>query len=104
MRHACGEGSKLRSRTALLPRIVGLAACAYWLPAAAARCPPLRLLLGVRNRLDPDDRPLLTFDDGPHARGTPAALELLRKVDVRATFFLVGEEVERLPGLAAEIA
>ena len=104
MTHACGEGSKLRSRTALLPRIVGLAVCAYWLPGAAAVCPPLRLALGVRNRLDASDRPLLTFDDGPHAQGTPAALELLREADVRATFFLVGEQVERLPELAAEIA
>ncbi len=103
MTHACGEGGKLRSRTALLPRIVGLAGCAYWLPGAAAVCPPLRLALGVRNRLDPDDRPLLTFDDGPHARGTPAVLDLLRLADVRATFFLVGEQVERLPELAAEI-
>jgi peptidoglycan-N-acetylglucosamine deacetylase len=103
MTHACGEGSKLRSRTAL-PRIAGLAVCAYWLPGAAAVCPPLRVALGVRTRLDADDRPLLTFDDGPHAQGTPAVLELLREADVRAIFFLVGEQVERLPELAAEIA
>src|SRR6266545_7049441 len=104
MTHACGEGSKLRSRTALLPRIVGLAVCAYWLPGAAAVCPPLRVAIGVRNRLHTNDRPLLTFDDGPHAQGTPAILDLLREADLRATFFLVGEQVERLPELAAEIA
>jgi len=46
----------------------------------------------------------LTFDDGPHPDGTPAALELLRETGARATFFLVGEQVQRNPGLAAEIA
>ena len=84
-----------RSRTLLLPGLAGLACCAYWLPGAAAVCPPLRFALGVRNRLDADDRALLTFDDGPHARGTPAVLDLLRLADVRATFFLVGEQGDR---------
>src|SRR6266536_738471 len=74
------------------------------LRGAAAVCPPLRLVLGVRNRLDADDRVLLTFDDGPHEQGTPAVLDLLRAADVQATFFLAGEQVERRPQLAAEIA
>jgi peptidoglycan/xylan/chitin deacetylase (PgdA/CDA1 family) len=46
----------------------------------------------------------LTFDDGPHPDGTPAVLELLARAGARATFFLVGEQVERRPALAAEIA
>ena len=46
----------------------------------------------------------LTFDDGPHPEGTPAVLEVLDEADVKATFFLVGEQVERRPALAAEIA
>ncbi len=104
MTRARGEETELSSRTALLPRIAGLAVCAYWLPGAAAVCPPLRVAIGVRNRLHTNDRPLLTFDDGPHAQGTPAILDLLREADLRATFFLVGEQVERLPELAAEIA
>jgi peptidoglycan/xylan/chitin deacetylase (PgdA/CDA1 family) len=102
MTRARGDETTHR-RTALLPRIVGLAVCAYWLPGAAAVCPPLRVAIGVGKRLDLDDRPLITFDDGPHARGTPAVLDLLRQAEVRATFFLVGEQVERLPELAAEI-
>ena len=47
---------------------------------------------------------VLTFDDGPHPEGTPAILEVLRERGATATFFLVGEQVERLPALAAEIA
>jgi peptidoglycan/xylan/chitin deacetylase (PgdA/CDA1 family) len=46
----------------------------------------------------------LTFDDGPHPEGTPAVLEELDRRGARATFFLVGEQVERRPALAAEIA
>ena len=45
---------------------------------------------------------LLTFDDGPHPEGTPAVLEALG--DTRATFFMVGEQVERYPALAHEVA
>ncbi len=45
----------------------------------------------------------LTFDDGPHPEGTPAILEILSRARARATFFLVGEQVERRPELAARI-
>ncbi len=46
----------------------------------------------------------LTFDDGPHPEGTPAVLQILAEAGMTATFFLVGEQVERRPALAAEIA
>ncbi|HWE28791.1 MAG TPA: polysaccharide deacetylase family protein [Polyangia bacterium] len=46
----------------------------------------------------------LTFDDGPHPDTTPALLAALRRARVRATFFLVGEAVERWPHLARQIA
>jgi len=39
----------------------------------------------------------LTFDDGPHPVGTPALLDVLRRHEVTATFFLVGTAVERFP-------
>jgi peptidoglycan/xylan/chitin deacetylase (PgdA/CDA1 family) len=45
----------------------------------------------------------LTFDDGPHPEGTPAVLDVLAGAGARATFFLVGEQVERRPALAARI-
>ncbi len=44
----------------------------------------------------------LTFDDGPHPEGTPAVFELLERAAAKATFFMVGEQVDRRPGLAAE--
>lgn len=44
----------------------------------------------------------LTFDDGPSA-STPRVLELLAKHAVPATFFQVGEHVERLPEIARAV-
>ena len=45
----------------------------------------------------------LTFDDGPHPESTPKILELLEKTGVRATFFLLGENVEKHPDIVAKI-
>jgi peptidoglycan-N-acetylglucosamine deacetylase len=41
----------------------------------------------------------LTFDDGPHPAFTPQLLDVLKKNDVKATFFLVGEMAEKAPDL-----
>jgi peptidoglycan/xylan/chitin deacetylase (PgdA/CDA1 family) len=46
----------------------------------------------------------LTFDDGPHPEGTEAVLEVLERGGAKATFFMVGEQVDRRPELAAEVA
>ena len=42
---------------------------------------------------------VLTFDDGPDPRWTPAVLEVLRRHNVPATFFVVGSEAARYPWL-----
>jgi len=46
----------------------------------------------------------LTFDDGPDARFTPAILDALEKYDVKATFFLLGSNIEKYPDLVKRIA
>ncbi|RMD49380.1 MAG: polysaccharide deacetylase family protein [Ignavibacteria bacterium] len=45
----------------------------------------------------------LTFDDGPHPEYTIACLELLRKYDMKATFFLIGKNAEKYPEIVKEI-
>ncbi|MCI9447463.1 MAG: polysaccharide deacetylase family protein [Lachnospiraceae bacterium] len=45
----------------------------------------------------------LTFDDGPHPQYTPEMLAILKEHDVKATFFLLGEEVEKYPEVVKEI-
>lgn len=45
----------------------------------------------------------LTFDDGPIPEITPKVLDILDEFDVKATFFMVGQNVERNPDLLAEV-
>jgi peptidoglycan/xylan/chitin deacetylase (PgdA/CDA1 family) len=66
------------------------------LPGAAAALEVPRTLIRA-------DGVALTFDDGPHPVGTPAVLDLLATAGARACFFMVGEQVRRRPGLAAEV-
>jgi peptidoglycan-N-acetylglucosamine deacetylase len=54
-------------------------------------------------RLD-EDRVALTFDDGPDPDGTPAVLDALDELDLKATFFMVGEQVKGAAMLAREVA
>ncbi len=43
----------------------------------------------------------LTIDDGPHYKTTPEVLAVLKEKGVRATFFVLGENVDRRPELLA---
>jgi len=45
----------------------------------------------------------LTFDDGPSAELTPKLLDLLRKEGIRATFFVIGTNVQAHPEIARRI-
>jgi peptidoglycan/xylan/chitin deacetylase (PgdA/CDA1 family) len=45
----------------------------------------------------------VTFDDGPDPDATPAILDALEAERVRATFFMVGEQVEANPEIAREV-
>ena len=54
--------------------------------------------------MDPSERAVyLTFDDGPIPESTPFLLETLREFDAKATFFMVGENVQRHPELLQQI-
>ena len=44
----------------------------------------------------------LTFDDGPSPDITPRVLAILREKNANATFFVVGRQVERNPGLVRQ--
>lgn len=83
---------------------------------AIAAAAPVHLLPGLvawrsmRSRLLPGlagvgDRGhvALTFDDGPDPVSTPPILDALDRLGWRATFFCLGSQVRRSPGLAREI-
>lgn len=73
------------------------------MPAFAAHVPRVARLLDIPLRLDDGRGVAVTFDDGPHPEGTPAVLDVLRRRQARATFFLIGEQVRRRPELARRI-
>lgn len=46
----------------------------------------------------------LTFDDGPWPKSTLEVLEILKKNNIKATFFMVGKNVKNFPPLARQVA
>ncbi|MEV4838684.1 polysaccharide deacetylase family protein [Nonomuraea sp. NPDC049486] len=69
---------------------------ATWLATARRRLP--RLAGAGR-----DDHVALTFDDGPDPRSTPFFLDELGRLGCRATFFVLGEMLERHPEVGRRI-
>ncbi len=45
----------------------------------------------------------LTFDDGPSEESTPFILKTLKEEQIKATFFLVGEQIRQHPRLVQDI-
>lgn len=88
-------------RTPLL--ITSTLAGAWASPAPAPVVPAVARAFRIPRRVS-GPHVALTFDDGPHAQGTPAVLDALARAGARATFFVVGEQVEREPALTREIA
>lgn len=45
----------------------------------------------------------LTFDDGPIPEVTPEVLAILAKYNIKATFFMVGENIDKHPDIFAQV-
>jgi len=91
----------------LRPAVAAALVADHALLVAAGLWPTSRTLGPNLRRLDEPagrGRVALTFDDGPDPEATPRVLELLDRHRARASFFCVGERVERHPEIAAEIA
>ena len=55
-------------------------------------------------RMDRRERSVyLTFDDGPIPQSTPFILDTLRRYGIKATFFMVGDNVRKYPDLFERI-
>lgn len=50
-----------------------------------------------------DNAVYLTFDDGPHPTITPWVLDLLKEFEAKATFFCIGNNVEKYPDVYQKI-
>ena len=71
---------------------------------SAAETSPVREEVVYHSR--PNDRMeiALSFDDGPHPRLTPVILSILEEYGIKATFFMVGENVGYYPAAARAVA
>ena len=58
---------------------------------------------GTRDYYYGDNVVYLTFDDGPNDKNTPRILEILKKENIKATFFLTGQNVARYPDVVKQI-
>ena len=92
----------MRARAAVAAGVLGIAVLDAVPSVAAIR--PLRLhrLPGLTGMGDPG-HVALTFDDGPHPDATPRFLDLLARLEVRATFFVLAEQLGRYPDLAGRM-
>ena len=68
-------------------------------------CPPLivKKIFSESVWNTSNNKILLTFDDGPAESTTPSIIGLLKKNNIRAAFFCVGENIQKYPGLAKEL-
>ncbi|MYR56237.1 polysaccharide deacetylase family protein, partial [Streptomyces sp. SID625] len=69
--------------------VVHIVPAASWLPRFRSRCLPHLAGHGRTGHV------ALTFDDGPDPASTPHFLDALDRLDVRATFFVLGESAVR---------
>jgi len=81
----------------------GLAALAHAAPAVGSWTQLRRVVVPAFSGVGSPGHLALTFDDGPDPASTPAFLDCLDRLELRATFFLLGEQVRRSPGLAKEL-
>ena len=51
----------------------------------------------------PGKQVVISFDDGPDPQWTPKILDVLKQYNVKATFFTIGLEAEKYPGLLKRI-
>lgn len=96
--------SRPSTRTAAIAvGAVGAGAVVHLLPGVVAwrraRCRLLPALSGVGR----PDHVALTFDDGPDPRSTPLVLDTLETFGWRATFFCLGSQARKAPGLIGEL-
>ncbi|WP_243719642.1 polysaccharide deacetylase family protein [Actinomadura sp. KC06] len=77
---------------------------AAWTPA---KLTALKTPVSDLSQLSPAPPPksiALTIDDGPNPKWTPRMLDLLAEEEIRATFFIIGEQVKEYPKLTRRIA
>jgi peptidoglycan/xylan/chitin deacetylase (PgdA/CDA1 family) len=60
-------------------------------------------ILGVIKDSGQKKHVYLTFNNGPDNKTTPQILDILRRYDIKATFFMIGENIEKSPQMCARV-
>ncbi|WP_433330407.1 polysaccharide deacetylase family protein [Spirillospora sp. CA-294931] len=95
-----------RPRAVILPKPVPKPRPAPWTPVRLTAAKPKTPIKNL-DELVPPPPPqsiALTIDDGPNPAITPQVLDLLAQHQIRATFFIIGEQVKEFPKLTRRIA
>jgi peptidoglycan-N-acetylglucosamine deacetylase len=102
-----GAGAATLIRPQVWPWALATVALDHVVLTAAGLWPKSRLLGPNWTRLPASSagrgEVAITIDDGPDPQVTPAVLSQLASFGARASFFCVGERIERYPDLAQEI-
>jgi len=64
---------------------------------------PVYIISAETTTVIPPKQIALTFDDGPYGTPTIEVLSILKKENVHATFFVIGQNVEKYPEITKEI-
>ena len=71
---------------------------------SVSKAPCFQFIGDLTCRVETGDKVVaLSFDDGPTPKGVAAILPILDRYDAKATFFLIGEDLERHPEAAQQI-
>lgn len=62
-----------------------------------------QVFLKSKCKIEDQNTIALTFDDGPHPQYTPDLLDVLKELDVKATFFVIGYKAEQYPEIIKRI-
>jgi peptidoglycan/xylan/chitin deacetylase (PgdA/CDA1 family) len=98
------RGRRIAALALMLPTGLAAAILAAYDARAAAPVDYSRLFPDVFVREGPSlKRIALTFDDGPDTVYTPQILAILARKHVHATFFVLGQQVQRYPSVTKRI-
>lgn len=83
--------------------LLGLGVIAFLARASWNICSGVYIRAHCRGA-DGEKQLALSFDDGPHAEYTPAVLEVLKKHNIKAAFFVIGENIAGKEDLLKQMA
>lgn len=97
------SGKRRRLRLIVLVIAAGVAVVLAWMPLWAVRAVSKAFPGTIWIAETSEPVAAITFDDGPDPVYTPQVLDILKRHNARATFFLMGERARQHPELVARI-